>query len=187
MIAQAAFRNVLSIHADRLGCTPVDLQIAKAASDSLQARQFGRIFALLGDTCLTKAGSEGQFAQQLYHRLWRSPEWNPSFDQLVVPVQEAFAKVAMTKQAVAPKDIVSVARGAGNTSNNMLSLLSALVLGGATVGSGLGALNWHMNRLSTTDDAKNEELDTKSQFYRSMADQIQQDSRLKNWQQGVTA
>jgi len=187
MIAQAAFKNVLIEAAQRLGCQPVDLQVAKAASDSLQARQFGRIFALLGDTCLTKAGSEGQFAQQLYHRLWRSPEWNPSFDQLVVPVQEAFSKVAMTKQAIGLKEVGSMARTGGNTSGSMLSLLSALVLGGATVGSGLGALNWHMNRLSTTDDAKNEELDTKSQFYRNMADQIRQDSRLKNWQQGVSA
>jgi hypothetical protein len=172
--------------ARQLGCSPLDLQVAKAAAEHLDNRAFGRILALIGDTCLIKAGHEGKFAQQLYCRLWRSPEWNPSFDTLVEPVQDALGRVNIKQASFGTATIASMFPRAGTSiSDNMFGILSALALGGGVVGSGVGALNWHLKRMTQADDAKAEELDTKADFYKQLADEIGTDARLRKWQQGA--
>lgn len=185
---KAAHAYVLQEAAKQLGCTPLDLQVVKAASEHLDSRAFGRILALIGDTCLIKAGHEGKFAQQLYCRLWHAPEWNPGFDDLVAPVQDALAR-SHVKQANlltgAGGMATSLVRGGAGATDNLLGLLGALALGGGVVGSGVGALNWHLKRMTQGDDAKTEELDTKADFYKQLADEISTDARLRKWHQGA--
>ena len=183
----AAFSCAFQAASRLLACTPRDLRVVKEASTHLEEKQFGRLMALIGDTCLIKAGHSGSFPQQLYCRLWTASTWEPSFNALVEPVYDALAS-SRCKQANMATTLTNLTsargRGAGAT-DGVLGLLTALALTGGVVGSGLGALNWHLKRTTQGDDENVEELDSKADFYRQMAEQINTDSRLRRWQQGV--
>jgi hypothetical protein len=176
---QAAINTAVGMAAAELGLTVDHIKSAAVASEVLEQSGYGRVYAQMADAVLVKAGMEGSMAQQLYHQLWRTPaDWNPAFEALVEPVKTAMAS-SLVKQALSPLGSAMVS-GASNVSNGGLSTLVQLVLGGTALGSGLGALNWHLSRDSAQDDEKNEVLKAKSDFYKHMAQQIAADHRLQH-------
>ena len=176
---RAAATIVLEKTAAMLGCSVLDLQVKQAMSRHLEEKQdFGRIYAMLGDLALTKAGSDGSFGQQLFHRLWRAPAWIPAYNQFVEPVRDALVKVAVS---TAGSVVAPMANAAQSGAGNIMSTFAALMLAGTAAGSGLGALNWHLKQQTRGDDEQNQELDAKAKMYKSLATQINNDLRLRDW------
>ena len=183
---QAAVRGALRVASLDMGCHPDFMEATKAASETMTRHGVGRYLAMLADVALTKyASAAGSFEQQLYHSLWRQPHWTPQMDRLVEPVADY---LATCKKANAPgttmgpaKILAPIFGGAAKGSDGALGLYTALMLGSTALGSGLGALNWHMKRQVQEDDAGNEEMAAKADFMKGMADQIRRDVRLRDW------
>ena len=172
--------------AKRAGLTHRDLCAVKSASDTLQQGGYGRVLALMADVVLTKAGSSGSFEQQLYNKLWQSPVWGAAEEALLAPVRRAATTTKMAsllKQANPAGGAIASGIGklTGGKEGGATSTVLGLIMAGAATGSGLGALNWHLKQDTKEDDVDNEKLQAKSEMYRDMAAQIQQDIKLRNW------
>lgn len=186
---QSAIKAAMRIASADLGCHDHFMEATKSATDTFRQNGTGRLLAMLADLALTKHAS-GSFEQQLYHKLSRQEHWTPQMDELVEPVAEFLAtcKQANVGAAVAPAKIMqTLGGGASKGSEGLLGLFTTAMLASTALGSGMGALNWHMKRQVNEDDAGNEEMSAKADFMRDMAEQIRRDARLRKWRGAATS
>jgi len=158
---QAAMAATLAKH----GWDARTTMFVKAASATADARNAHRLTAAAAVVILESAGYEGSKQATVLRHLARA-DYDSSTDILMEPVYRVFALAGKSKSANVAETMAGAAgrvvaggnnllSGVMNGSNNAIAAALMLAMAG---GSGIGALNWHLGRMSQEDDQDNAEL-----------------------------
>lgn len=176
------------------GITPTQFGIVKSAVhtfrtegsfDIMMAKAAARLFEL--------ADMRASDGYPIFVKLaaLRPEQWSPAY----APFTEAFMET-MVRRCQDPEIAGHLKAAAGNidTAANFVSnafggggkiapsLLNTLLMGSVLLGSGTGALGWHLGRDMSQDDIDNAKLREQIRTYQDLADEVNREVNLRKLQ-----